>query len=420
MLKSLEIKRFKSIRSLKLDLGRVNLFIGGNGSGKSNILEALGLLSACIDQGLRGRDLERKGMRLSPPELMKSAHKNADLPKIFGLSAEFDNGISYKCNLTSRERDPLLRFHSESSEFEGKRQFGRSGAGNKVLGESIFTELDKYRGMWDQVKVAYPFDKLVEKTFSEFGRYAIYTPQTDFLRGKRGGAVDVPPIGLHGEGLPEAALSVIISSNTAKDSAKRDFDTRAIDLVFLPKWANQVRVGKIKKALISQDIADPSEEMVFFKDKFMREGRNTLSAYDSSEGTLFLLFVAILIAHKDAPRYFALDNVDNALNPALTRKLVELMIELIDEVHANDYSFGPKQVFLTSHNPTSLDAFDLFNPDHRVFVVSRNEKGHTLADRLEPSKGMTPEEWTIAKEGKNLSQLWLDGMIAGANGSEGI
>ncbi len=156
MLKSLEIKRFKSIRSLKLDLGRVNLFIGGNGSGKSNILEAIGLLSACIDQGLRGRDLERKGMRLSPPELMKSAHKNADLPKIFGFDATFENGISYKCNLTSHERDPLLRFHSESCEFNGERQFGRSGAGNKALGESIYTELDKYRGMWDQMQSCIP------------------------------------------------------------------------------------------------------------------------------------------------------------------------------------------------------------------------------------------------------------------------
>lgn len=420
MLKSLEIKLFKSIRSLKLDLGRVNLFIGGNGSGKSNILEAIGLLSACIDQGLRGRDLERKGMRLSPPELMKSAHKNAKLPKIFSLNANFSGNIHYQCNLTSRAHDPLLRFHSESCELNGKKQFGRSGAGAKVLGSSISSDLDKYRGMWDQIRFAFPFDASVEKTFSEFGRYAIYTPQTDFLRGKRGGALDVPPIGLHGEGLPEAALSVILRSNENKKPLERDFANRAIRLVFLPDWTNRVRVGKIQQALVSQDIAEPSQEMVYFVDRFMREGRNTLSAYDSSEGTLFLLFVAILMAHEDSPRYFALDNVDNALNPKLTRKLVELMIELTDEVHEKDHPFGPKQIFLTSHNPTSLDAFDLFNPDHRVFVVSRNEKGHTLAERLEPAKDMTPEDWAIASNGKNLSQLWLDDMIEGANGAKSI
>lgn len=420
MLETLEISRFKSIRSLKLSLGRVNLFIGGNGSGKSNLLEAIGLVSACVDQGLRGSDLERKGMRLSPPELMKSAHKNEDLPKTFRLKARFDEGIEYTSSLTSSENDPLLRFFSESCSYDGIKQFGRSGAGSKVLEKSVVSDLNKNRGMWDQIKVAFPFDQTISTTFSEFGRYAIYTPQTDFLRGAKGGVIDTPPVGLHGEGLPTAALSIIRASNQQENKALAELSNSALELVFLPKWARLVRVGKIDAKLVSQDIADPSEDMVYFIDKYMREGRNTLSAYDSSEGTLFLLFVAVLLAHQNAPRYFALDNVDNALNPSITRKLVEMIIKLTDVVHGDELPFGPKQVFLTSHNPTSLDAFDLFNPDHRVFVVKRNDRGHTIAERLEPKKGMNREEWAIAMGGKNLSQLWLDGLITGANGAEDI
>ncbi|RLF93469.1 hypothetical protein DRN52_06445 [Thermococci archaeon] len=45
VIKTLEIKNFKSIKQLKLDCGRVNVFIGEPNTGKSNILEALGLLS---------------------------------------------------------------------------------------------------------------------------------------------------------------------------------------------------------------------------------------------------------------------------------------------------------------------------------------------------------------------------------------
>jgi len=45
VLKSLEIKRFKSIRSLKLECRKVNLFIGPPDTGKSNILESLYFLS---------------------------------------------------------------------------------------------------------------------------------------------------------------------------------------------------------------------------------------------------------------------------------------------------------------------------------------------------------------------------------------
>jgi len=45
MIESLEIRGFKSIVHLKLNCKRVNLFIGEPNTGKSNILEAIGLLS---------------------------------------------------------------------------------------------------------------------------------------------------------------------------------------------------------------------------------------------------------------------------------------------------------------------------------------------------------------------------------------
>jgi len=45
MIKDLEIKNFKSIKHLRLDCKRINLFIGEPNTGKSNILETLGLLS---------------------------------------------------------------------------------------------------------------------------------------------------------------------------------------------------------------------------------------------------------------------------------------------------------------------------------------------------------------------------------------
>ena len=148
----------------------------------------------------------------------------------------------------------------------------------------------------------------------------------------------------------------------------------------------------------------------------MHASRNQLSVYDSSEGTLFLLFVAIILSHPEAPKVFALDNVDNALNPKLTRKLVEQIIRVVSLTASTETSLGARQVFLTSHNPTALDAFDLFSEDQRVFVVRRNERGHTTVNRLEPRPGMTREEWQLAKNGRNLSQIWLDGEIPGAMG----
>jgi hypothetical protein len=45
MIQTLEIENFKSIKHLKMDCKRINLFIGEPNTGKSNILESLGLLS---------------------------------------------------------------------------------------------------------------------------------------------------------------------------------------------------------------------------------------------------------------------------------------------------------------------------------------------------------------------------------------
>jgi AAA15 family ATPase/GTPase len=45
MINKLSIKNFKSIKELDIDCRRINLFIGEPNTSKSNILEALGLMS---------------------------------------------------------------------------------------------------------------------------------------------------------------------------------------------------------------------------------------------------------------------------------------------------------------------------------------------------------------------------------------
>lgn len=55
MIERLSIKNFKSIKDLEVDCRKINLFIGEPNTGKSNILEALGLLSWC---GYRNTELK--------------------------------------------------------------------------------------------------------------------------------------------------------------------------------------------------------------------------------------------------------------------------------------------------------------------------------------------------------------------------
>jgi len=72
-LKTLQVKNFKSIWSDKMELGQINVFIGENGSGKSNLLEALAVMSAAKQERLDIEGLYSKGVRVAKPELTFSS-----------------------------------------------------------------------------------------------------------------------------------------------------------------------------------------------------------------------------------------------------------------------------------------------------------------------------------------------------------
>ena len=259
MLEQLSIARFKSVREQRLGFGRVNLFIGGNGTGKSNLLEAIGLAAACLGRGLGDSDIGQKGLRLTPSELMKSSFKNENLPKTLEMDAVFSRGVHYKVALRSSVRDPLLRFFSESCEVRGKKIFGRSNRGASATGVSHAARLEQSRGIWDQIKATYEIPEEVNEEFSDFSRYLIYTPQTDFLRGRQSGRVDSPPIGLHGEGLSEAVATFLDVWRELEPKSKelpspqRRLIDSCIGLVWLPGWASQFGTHYAQPLLTSRD-----------------------------------------------------------------------------------------------------------------------------------------------------------------------
>ena len=48
LLRSMSAENYRSLRSIRMDLGRVNLFVGENGAGKSNLYRSLQLVQAAV------------------------------------------------------------------------------------------------------------------------------------------------------------------------------------------------------------------------------------------------------------------------------------------------------------------------------------------------------------------------------------
>jgi predicted ATPase len=412
VLKKVRIAGFKSVYDAEFEPGRVNLFIGGNGSGKSNVLEALGLLSACL-KDLSDIELQRRGVRLSVPTLFKSAFRDKPLKQTLSIEAQFNDGVKYDVGVKAGETHQSLRYFSESVSFNGNAVMGRSQAGAKVKGASQPKGgLEPTRGVWDVYRPTTEVPEAMDRELRRMAGYAIYAPQTAFLRNVATEPFPVTPLGLNGGGLAQAAQTVLLKA--ISESTKNQYRP-IMNIVFTPDWVDDIRISNYNPKINSKNVI-ANDFSLYFIDRYMRDSRNALSAYDCSEGTLYLLFITTLLLHPEAPKIFALDNVDNALNPAMTRRMLETLIQAACAPEYRENNIGPEQVFLTSHNPTSLDAFDLFDDDQRVFVVARDAEGATKVTRLRPADGWSREDWIEANKGRNLSEMWIEGEITGALG----
>ena len=131
----------------------------------------------------------------------------------------------------------------------------------------------------------------------------------------------------------------------------------------------------------------------------MRNEGGILSAYDASEGALYVLFMLALLGHQDSPKLVGIDNFHQALHPRLACASTRLISDQILED-------GTRQMLATTHNPLVLDGLDLLNDVVRLFTVDRDETGASQVERV-----VVTEE--LIDKGFSLSRLWTSGRFGG-------
>ena len=93
----LKINDFKSLKDVEVELGQVNVLIGANGAGKSNLLEAIGILGAAASGRVDDQALLRRGVRPGVPELYKSAFVGGKLSNFVKLAATSTTATACAC-----------------------------------------------------------------------------------------------------------------------------------------------------------------------------------------------------------------------------------------------------------------------------------------------------------------------------------
>jgi len=395
MISKLRIKRFKSLVDVELDLGRINVFIGANGSGKSNLLEAIGVLGAAANGRIDEESLIRRGVRPGVPKLYRSAFRD------MGQGMNNDIGFGVTTETTASYDVTLWNPNDEvpSGSWSYKTESFRRSPEDVIVGRSPSSkgDLNPEQGIaaLRTVELVPPDPALA--LMDELRQFSIYCPNTPTLRGMESDSQSRNPVGLAGGRLPEAVEELVQAGEKSEDL--NDLLDEVLDLIH---WARGFKAAPSHEMPLSAHAAR-SPLVVQFTDQFMAEGRNKLSGYDASEGALYILFCAVLALHPRAPRCLAVDNVDQALNPLLAKALMRSICSW------NKALNGGRQWLMTAHNPAVLDGLPLQDPEVRLFVVDRNSEGHTKVDPIDLKKALElrpDESWT-------LSRMWMNGLLGG-------
>ena len=385
-IKEISIQNFKSLYDVSFEPGKLNVFIGANGSGKSSVLEAVGVLSAAMTDRVNTNSLQRKGVRLSTSALYKSKFSSVlKESKTIDMAIKWskeDNVYEYATYLTVPTDDDSWKYFAESVTCNGQKVYGRSNASSTQMNNKVgyYTISEALSG----------------KDYVEAGKYiadyGIYQPDTLTLRGTVPDPIQVNPIGLNGGRLAEA-MSDLFYENEGDLMFGSMFMEDVLELI---DWAAEFKVSKPKKSILNPGVPS-TQQIIEFRDKYLKDTA-AFTGYDASEGALYVLFMLSLAMHKKAPKMFAIDSFDHALNPRLAKKVTELFSNIVIQQN--------KTVFMTTHNPLVLDGLDLTNDDIRLFTTDRNKDGHVQIRRVQISE-------ELLGLNQPLSRLWINGLLGG-------
>lgn len=359
MIRKLSIQNFKSIVDLELSLGRLNVFIGENGAGKSNLLEALAFGAAASTHQLNHEFLSSRGVRSVDPSFMCGAFA--------GSGSEIQIGV------TEDDVQPLqkLTLQWKNGVWEGQ------AVGSETLHELIRTlrTLRTKRYIEDILK---RFDDIKNTGLPTF---LAYSPEYSSLRIFQD-ETQILPLGVRGEGLFSHLQAL----------------SRAADLSIFQKIADELSVlGWFDGFTLPADLA-PGERRLRIRDRYLTE-QVVFDQRSANEGFLFLLFYFTLVISPHTPPVFAIDNIDASLNPKLCTTLIRRLAALTAEHN--------KQILLTTHNPAVLDGLNLLDDEQRLYVVSRSRDGHTRVRRVDPPKPLSGDAPIP------LSEAFLKGYLGG-------
>jgi predicted ATPase len=371
-LDSIEVEGYKSIRSAKIELGAINVLIGANGAGKSNLLGLFGLLADLADHRLQ-LHIGRAG--------------GADAILYFGRKQTSSLGISLR--------------------------FGLHGYGAVLVpsaGDSLVFERDSAIS-WESATSSASDAMAIRPVAADMGPGGHKeTRLSEDLSGAErsgGGALSATPVAARMKSWRQFHFHDTGKSAPAKQKRKVD-DNRVLraegeniaPFLFALKTVAQGSYKRIVEAvravapffddfILAPDTVNPDVIQLAWRH---RTDDSLFTADSLSDGMLRFICLATLMLQPELPSLIVIDEPELGLHPFAISQLAALIRAAASKA----------QVLLATQSVTLLDQFDAGE-----VIVTERSNGESTFRRLD-EKAL--DEW---KQEYSLGELWLKNVLGG-------
>jgi len=386
-IKRVTIRNFRSYDYADIELGKFNIFIGANASGKSNFLQVFRFLRDIVRHGLENaismqggvEFLRNVGIDASNDEVSFSVSCEVGtgwLPLALGLDESFPaispKGVDYKLSIVSSKARRRFRITMEELTLQGQfvrlarkkdgiEEVGRLGVGDIILSNQA-AKVSYEIHLPAQVAISQDelfISRLLERKLPE-GESMIEKssgniwafPLTSFLEDISIYDFDpklpqkaVPITGKKELEEDGSNLAIVLSNILRDDKKRRKLSNLITDL--LP-FVQDLRVEKF------------ADKSLLFKLREVYCPNVYLPASLISDGTISITALIVALYLEEKPLAI-LEEPTRNVHPFLISKLVNMLKEASQK----------KQIIVTTHNPEMVKYADL----NDIVLISRNEQG---------------------------------------------
>ncbi len=378
MFSSFQVSNYRNLPAQEIRFKSLNIFIGPNNSGKSNLIESFSFLKDALDKGFYGACRERGFTEFL--NCFTELPASVDFKWVFSFPGV--NPLRYQLSLEIYQRDeaPVIKYERlgydepRSGPYR-KSHFNHVEAHRDIPGEALFAFYSKKK------------EKIVSKKFYLSTR-EIFLNQIDKLE------------------LPEDLKQILIPRSITLASEVRNF----VNKWFIYRNAN-IDIEKSKKVLPRDDMAlylnDRASNLsqvffnlenderyysqlkkIIFKMKsiipqlediksiikggdyveilfYLKGSKRGLRLREISDGTVRMLILALILFHPEPPVLVMIDEPELNLHPAWLKTVAEWLKEASEKT----------QIVFSTHSPDLLDNFT--DQLENVFVFNTKSERET-------------------------------------------